>query len=179
MTLAGLASSRRRRSRQSSREIIRLVSNLVVGLGGMTGHTDPAPDQERSNTHQHDPGRRPEPEEGNRNLALRAEHPRKPDRREHHLDRQEDEAVATSSTLIAAGKPSRNDGLVWIGDALAPTDGLSDASSGVGVEAMLEGESPLGIAALPNRVVHGAVVLPGWVCRPRTAAAGGRPQGRP
>jgi hypothetical protein len=66
--------------------------------------------------------------------------------------------VAASGTLIAAGKSSRNDGLVWIGDALAPIDGLSDASSGVGIEAMLEGESPLGVAALPNRVVPGAVV---------------------
>jgi hypothetical protein len=73
--------------------------------------------------------------------------------------------VAASGTLIAAGKSSRNGGLVWIGDALAPIDGLSDASSGVGIEAMLEGESPLGVAALPNRVVHGGCCTPGWVCR--------------
>ena len=73
--------------------------------------------------------------------------------------------MAASGTLIAAGKPSRNGGLVWIVDALAPIDDLSDASSGVGIEAMLEGESPLGVAALLNRVVHGGCCTPGWVCR--------------
>ena len=82
--------------------------------------------------------------------------------------------MATSGTLIAAGKPSRNGGLVWIGNTLAPIDGSSDTSSGVGAEVMLEGESPLGVAALPNLFVHDAVVL-----RLVLPAEDGRPQGRP
>lgn len=63
----------------SSGEIIPLVRNLVVGLGGTSGDADPPPDQERSTTDQHDPCGRPEPEEGNRNPSLWAEHPHKPD----------------------------------------------------------------------------------------------------
>jgi hypothetical protein len=77
------------------------------------------------------------------------------------------------------GQPGGNGGLVRIGDALAPSDGLADASSGVGAKVMLEGESPFGVAALLNPSVHGRCCTPGWACRPRTAAEGGRPQGRP
>jgi hypothetical protein len=163
----------------SSGKIIRLESNLVVGLCGTLGDADPPPDQEGSNSNQHNPNGRPEPEEGNRKLPRLAEHPRKPDRGEHDLERQEDEAVATSGTLIATGKPGGNGGLVRIGDALAPSDGMADTSSGVGAKVMLEGESPFGVAALLNPAVHGRCCTPGWACRPRTAAAGGRPQGRP
>ena len=61
---------------QVSRETIRLVSNPVVGLGGTVGDAEPPPDQEGSNTHQHDPDGRPQPEESNRNPPLWAERPR-------------------------------------------------------------------------------------------------------
>jgi hypothetical protein len=66
--------------------------------------------------------------------------------------------VATGGTLIAAGKPGRNGGLVGIGDALTVGDSSSDAGSGVGAEAMFEGVSPLGVAALLHPVVHGAML---------------------
>jgi hypothetical protein len=146
-----------------------VVSDPVVGLDGTVGDAESPPDQERSSAHQRDPDGRPEPEQGDGNPPLWAEHPYKPDRGERHLDRQEDEAVATSGTLIAAGKSSRNGGLVGIGDTFAPTDGLTNTSPGVGVQAILEGESPLWIAALPNLIVHGCCCTPGWFCRPRPA----------
>jgi hypothetical protein len=67
-----------------------------------------------------------------RNPALLVQNPHKPEKGKHHLERQEDKAVAMSGALAAAGEPGRNGGLVGIGDALTVRDGSSDASSGVG-----------------------------------------------
>ena len=146
------------------------MRNSVVGLGSTAGSAEPPPDQKRSNTHQHDPDGRPQPEKGNREPPRLTKHPHKPHRGEDDLERHEDEAMETSGALIAAGKPSRDGGLVSIGDALAASDGVSDASARLHAEAMLEGESPLGITALADLIVHCAVV-PQLACPPSMTSA--------
>ena len=60
--------------------------------------------------------------------------------------------MGADGALITVGESGRDGGLVGIGNALTAIDGSPDASSRVGVEAIFEGKSPLGVAALPNPV---------------------------
>jgi hypothetical protein len=129
----------------SCRVVVRLLGTQVVGFGGAVGEVEPPSEHERDNSHQRDRRCRPEPDEGNRNPPLWAEHPCEPDGGGHHLERQEDASLKKNDVLLAAGKPGRNGGLVGIGDTLPVLDGAPDAGSCVGSEPIFEGEPPLGV----------------------------------
>ena len=119
----------------------------------------------------------PEPTEGGGESSDEEEaHPQS---RDHQVGREQDQCKQKEPTLIPAGQPGCNGGLVRVVNAFAVLDRATDPGPSGVIEATLEGKPPLRVASLPDPVVHrivAAIVLlvgeagfPGG-CRPRTPA---------
>ena len=113
----------------------------------------PSTEHEWHDTDQHKQRSDPEPAEGGETTGHKEADP---DHGDRELGREQNQSLEEDPTLLPAGEPGRDGGLIGVIDATAVPDGPADARPGGIVKLVLEGKPPLRVASLLNPVVHRA-----------------------